>query len=126
MPTWIWIGVAGAAGALSRYGVTGVLHTWIGSRFQYVTLVINAAGSFVLGFVMEWSLDTLLVPLELKHVITIGFLGAFTTFSTFSFEVLTLVRVGDWWDASVYVILSVFGGLLMAALGVWSAQLLAQ
>lgn len=122
MPTWILIGAAGAVGALARYAVTEPLHAFLGARFQYATFVVNASGSFLLGFIMEWSMRTLVIPLEWRHVITVGFLGAYTTFSTFSFEVLTLIRAGDWWDAGTYILLSVLGGVVMVALGIWAAQ----
>lgn len=126
MPTWILIGTAGALGALARYGLTSVLHEWMSARFQYVTLVINLSGTYVLAFIMEWSMRTLVMPLELRHMITVGFLASFTTFSTFSFEILSLIRAGDWWDAGTYVVLSVLGGLAFAALGIWTAQLVAR
>ncbi len=126
MPTWILIGLAGSLGALARYGLTSVLHEWMSARFQYVTLVINLSGTYVLAFIMEWSMRTLVMPIEMRHMITVGFLGAYTTFSTFSFEMLTLIRAGDWWDAGTYAVLSVLGGLAFAALGVWTAQLVAR
>ena len=107
------IAVAGAIGALSRYGVA----TWIGTRsFPWSTLAINLAGSLVLGFVAHraitrgWS-DTMTLP------ITVGFLGAFTTFSTFSNETWTLLRTDQAGLAFAYIAASVIGGLLAAAAG---------
>lgn len=126
MPTWILIGVAGSLGALARYGLTNLLHEWMSTRFQYVTLAINLSGTYILAFIMEWSMSTLVLPIEMRHVITVGFLGAYTTFSTFSFEILTLIRAGDWWDAGTYAVLSVVGGLAFAALGIWTAQLVSR
>jgi CrcB protein len=107
------IAVAGAVGAASRYGVA----TWIGTRtFPWSTLAINLAGSLVLGFVAHraitrgWA-DTTTLP------ITVGFLGAFTTFSTFSNETWTLLRTDQAGLALAYVAASVIGGVVAAAAG---------
>ncbi|MEO7554995.1 MAG: fluoride efflux transporter CrcB [Acidimicrobiales bacterium] len=107
------VALAGAAGALSRYGV-GVA---IGVRtFPWATLGINLAGSFVLGLVLTAGADrgwpeTTTVPLA------VGFLGAFTTFSTFSYETQTFLRTDKVGQAAVYVSVSLVGGVVAAALG---------
>ncbi len=109
----LFIGVAGAAGALSRYWV-GV--RWGDRDFPWATLAINVAGSLLLGFVLHasvergWS-EARTLPLS------VGFLGAFTTFSTFSYETQTLLRDGRAPAAAGYVALSVVAGLAAAALG---------
>lgn len=107
------IAVAGAVGAAARYGV-GVS---VGVRsFPWSTLAINLCGSFALGVLVKvasdrsWS-DTVTLPM------TVGFLGAFTTFSTFSVETHTLVREGRAGAAAAYLALSVGGGVLAAAVG---------
>jgi CrcB protein len=107
------VGVAGALGALARYGV-GV--RWGGRSFPWATLGINVVGSLVLGAVLRaaveqgWS-DTRTLPLS------VGFLGAFTTFSTFSYEAQDLLRDGRVGAAAAYVALSVAGGIAAAAVG---------
>ena len=107
------IALAGATGALSRYGL-GVA---IGVRsFPWTTLGINLAGSFLLGLLLVmasergWP-DTVTLPLG------VGFLGAFTTFSTFSYEAFTLARTDKEAMAVCYVAVSVLGGFAMAAVG---------
>jgi CrcB protein len=107
------VGVAGAAGALSRYGIGLV----IGPRtFPWATLMINITGSFLLGVVLtvattrHWSLDV-------STPIAVGFLGAYTTFSTFAWEGLTLGRTDRMPAAIGYVAVSVALGLLAAAAG---------
>lgn len=109
----VLIAIAGAAGALSRYGIG----TAVGGRsFPWSTLGINLAGSFALGLVLrvaelrDWPQDVTL-PLA------VGFLGAFTTFSTFSVETFDLLRTDRAPEAAVYVALSVLGGLAAAAVG---------
>lgn len=107
------IAVAGALGALARFGVGSA----VGARsFPWATLPINVAGSFALGFALRageqrgWSDVT-------TAAISIGFLGAFTTFSTFSVEAQTMLREGRSVAAAAYVAASVVGGILAAALG---------
>ena len=107
------IGIAGAAGALSRYAIGVALG---GRLYPYGTLAINVIGSFLLGFVLggpavsRWSETTTLV-------VGVGFLGAFTTFSTFTNETMDLLRDGRATTAFVYVFLSLALGLAAAAIG---------
>lgn len=105
--------IAGALGAVTRYGIGSA----VGAKdFPWATLPINLAGSFALGFVLRfgelrgWS-DLTTIGLG------IGFLGAFTTFSTFSVETQTMLRDGRAAAAALYVGTSVVGGVAMAALG---------
>ena len=109
----VLVAFAGAAGALSRYGL-GVA---VGVRsFPWATLGINLVGSYLLGLVLvlgaerDWP-ETTTIPRS------IGFLGAFTTFSTFSYETYTLARTDQAGAAAVYVAASLVGGVLAAAAG---------
>lgn len=107
------VAIAGALGALTRYGIGSV----VGAKdFPWATLPINLAGSFALGFALRFS--------ELRDwsdlttiAIGIGFLGAFTTFSTFSVETQTMLRDGRVVAAALYAGTSVVGGVALAALG---------
>jgi fluoride exporter len=115
------IAAAGAAGALTRYAVASA----VGLRaFPWATLAINVTGSFVLGLLLafglerEWSDDTI-VPLA------VGFLGAYTTFSTFSYETFTLMRTDRVPLAMAYVAASVVAGVLAAGAGYTLARRLA-
>ena len=106
------VALAGAAGALLRYGI-GLA---VGVRsFPWATLAINVAGSFALGYVLagpgpRWSTTT-------EIAVAVGFLGAFTTFSTFAFETTTLLRTDRPGLAAAYVGASVAVGLVASALG---------
>jgi CrcB protein len=117
----VLIAIAGAAGALTRYGV-GLA---VGVRsFPWATLGINLTGSLLLGFLLAMSIErswseTSVLPLS------IGFLGAYTTFSTFSYETFTLVRTDRLPTAVVYVLVSVVGGVLAAAAGYAAARRMA-
>jgi CrcB protein len=115
------IGIAGAAGALARYGITIA----VGVRsFPWATLLINLTGSFVIGMLLTTSMrrgwpENTVIPLS------VGFLGAYTTFSTFSYETFTLGRADRFVSAVIYVTLSVAGGLAAAAAGYLLARRIA-
>ncbi len=117
----VLVGIAGALGALARYGIGLAIG---GRSFPWSTLGINITGSFLLGFVMAfgiergWSESTM-VPLA------IGFLGAYTTFSTFSYETFTLARTDRALLAAAYVAVSVAGGIIAALVGYTVARRLA-
>ncbi len=114
------IAVGGAAGALLRYGVS----EWVAAPrggFPLATLLANISGAFLLGVA-----SILLVRLEVSAAVrlglTVGVLGAYTTFSTFSVETLDLVSDGEWRTAALYVVASVAGALAAA----WAGQSLAR
>ena len=110
---WIWwIAAGGAVGSVIRYGVGLALAS---SRFPWATLGVNVIGSLALGFVLTWSAGRW--SAEVSVPVTVGLLGGFTTFSTFSWETFTLLQAGRAAEGAVYVALSVVGGLAAALLG---------
>ena len=111
--TWLLIGLAGAAGALTRHAVGLAVGP---QSFPYATLVINLTGSFLLGLVLAVGGEGRLSP-QTTTAVAVGFLGAYTTYSTFAFEAFTLGRLDRTGTAALYVALSVVGGLVAAALG---------
>ncbi|RMI03600.1 MAG: fluoride efflux transporter CrcB [Calditrichaeota bacterium] len=110
------IGAGGFAGAILRYWISGWVYAFTQSDFPIGTLVVNAAGSFLLGLFMGYSEQLILSP-TLKAMITIGLLGAFTTFSTFSYETVMLLRVGAPMKAFLNIVLSILLGLTLAFVG---------
>lgn len=108
----VLVGLFGAAGALCRYGIGVAAGS---SSFPWATLAINVVGSFLLGLVLVAG------PARFDGTTTtalaVGFLGAFTTFSTFSSEVQTMLREDRVGTAAAYVTASVLGGVAMAAVG---------
>jgi len=110
--------VFGAAGTLARYGLQGVAYQSTGTSFPSGTLVVNLLGCFLLGGVAQYSLNHLSVPPDWRLAITVGFFGAFTTFSSFGWETVRMLEDGEWWKAALYVGTSVLGGLLLVMLGV--------
>lgn len=113
----IAVAVAGSVGALCRYGIGVAVGV---QTFPWTTLGINVAGSFALGVVLVAGPSWL--SQDAVTAVAIGFLGAFTTFSTFSFETQTLLRTGRGSAAATYVVLSVGLGVAAAALGYVAGQ----
>jgi fluoride exporter len=109
--------VLGAAGTLARYGLQGLVQNRTGPDFPSGTLLVNLLGSFLVGLVGQYSLNHLSIPPEWRIGITIGFLGAFTTFSSVSWETVRMLEGGEWLNVVVYVTASFLGGILAAMLG---------
>lgn len=109
--------VFGAVGTLARYGLQGLIQYRAGSAFPTGTLVVNLAGCFLLGGIGQYSLTHLAFSPEWRVGVTVGFFGAFTTFSTFSWETVHLLDDGDWIRALLYAGLSFLGGLFLLKLG---------
>lgn len=120
---WIFVSVGGAAGALARYWLSGWVNTAYAGFFPLGTLVVNVLGSLLLGFGMQ-AMEAFPVSAAMRTLLGIGFLGAFTTFSTFSYETVTLVRDGDWTRAVLYTVLSLVLGLLAVLIGIGAASIL--
>lgn len=92
----VWLALAGAMGTLSRYGLGGLVQRILGESFPWGTLTVNALGCFLFGFVWTLAEDRLLISGETRFIVLTGFLGAFTTFSTFTFETGGLLRDSEW------------------------------
>ena len=107
----LYIAIGGVLGTLSRYLLQGWIQTRSGGVFPFGTLAINVAGSLVLGFVIRYATGTTVISPELRGALTIGFCGAFTTMSTFSYESMTLLGDGDWLRAGLYM-----GGTILGCL----------
>jgi CrcB protein len=90
------LAAAGAAGTLGRWALSGLVYRGLGTRFPWGTLVVNVAGCFLLGALMELALTSELVPRAWRVALSVGFLGAFTTFSTFGYETMRYVEDGAW------------------------------
>ena len=109
------IAVGGAAGALLRYWAQQATHALLGRGFPFGTLLVNVAGSFLMGFLYVYLVERVGLSQELRLALLVGLLGAFTTFSTFSFETLALIEDGESLKALINVVASV--GLCL--LGCW-------
>jgi len=116
------IAVGGALGALSRYWVVGTISSVFQRSFPFGTLVVNILGSLLIGVLYVVIVEKLDVAVEWHAVLLVGFIGAFTTFSTFSLETLMLLQEGRVIAALAYIFSSVLVCLLAVAVGMWSAQ----
>jgi CrcB protein len=110
------VAAGGALGALARFGVSNWVHDLAGTSFPWGTMVVNVTGSFLFGLLYRWMESTAASP-ALRAGVLIGLLGAFTTFSTFSYEAVVLAREGQYARALVYVVGSVVAGLCGLFLG---------
>ncbi len=122
MHTVLLVAGAGAFGALGRYGVSVLATRWLPADFPYGTLIVNVIGCLLLGFVTEWAMSVPALSRHLRLAIGTGFLGSFTTFSTFGVETVTLVERGHWGAALANVGLNLVVGLGCAGLGMAAAR----
>lgn len=118
----VYIGLFGGLGCLGRYLASGWVYRLAGQGLPYGTMAVNILGSFLLGLVMEGSLRSTLLPNDLRMGITVGFMGGFTTFSTFSFETVRLIEEGSLLQAGTNVVLNVLLCVFFAALGIFLAR----
>lgn len=117
MNIWLAIALGGAGGAVSRYWVMTQSNGWFGEDFPYGTLMVNVVGSFVVGFLSVLLVQKLPVPEAIKLALLVGFLGSFTTFSTFSMDVLNAYLAGHGIKALSYIVSSVLSSLIAVCLG---------
>ena len=117
MSTYLLIGLGGFVGANVRY----LLANWVSSRwgvtFPYGTLLINVTGSFVLCFLATMLSQRVILNPALRLALLVGFLGSYTTFSTFSYEWLQLIQNGEVLRSLAYILSSVIGGGLAGGIG---------
>ena len=120
---WIFLFLAGGVGTMARYLLSGVVYQSFGSRFPYGTLMINVLGCFLIGFLVALSQEKVVMSENVKLFLIIGFLGAFTTFSTFIFETASLIRTGQSLAAFFNVLISVVIGFLFFELGFFLGEI---
>src|SRR5579872_5288353 len=100
----IYIGLGGILGTFARYYMQGWVQVRLGAAtFPIGTLAVNLVGSFVLGFVLRAATGSTLISPDVRAGLSVGFCGAFTTMSTFSYESMKLLSDGEYWFASLYI-----------------------
>ncbi len=118
----LYIGIFGGFGCIARYLASGWVYQLAGRNLPYGTLFVNIAGSFLLAFLMTFGLRSTLFPPEIRIGLSVGFMGGFTTFSTFSYETLRLLEDGSFWQAGANILLNIVLCLLFAILGILVAR----
>jgi CrcB protein len=111
------IAAGGALGAIARYVLGGLVQEWAGPRFPYGTLVINVSGCLVMGIVMTLVTERAVLHPNWRFLIPVGFIGAYTTFSTFEYETFRAVEQGAWLVGVGNVLVSVVVGFISVAAG---------
>jgi fluoride exporter len=114
---YIMVMLGGATGSLTRFVVGSAIMTRLGARFPVGTMFINISGSFLIGLLMTLLTERLLLNPNWRFLLVVGFLGGYTTFSSFEWETLALVREGGSWLALINLLGSVVFGFAAAWLG---------
>jgi CrcB protein len=115
MTNYILVFVGGGLGAVARYWLQGLVYAQTGTSFPYGTLVVNVLGCLLIGLLMSSMEERFLVHPQIRVFLTIGILGGFTTFSSFSFETILLFRDGETLNA----LANAFVSLFLCLVGTW-------
>jgi fluoride exporter len=122
MQAYIAIAIGGILGCWARYAMTNLVQTIYGRDFPYATLCINILACFLMGFLFVETLERLTISPTLRVGILTGFIGGFSTFSTFAMEALLLAEQGDVDKSVLYIVLSISLGMLATYGGVFIAR----
>ena len=121
MRTFWAVAFGAALGGVARYYLASALQQRLGATFPWGTLVVNVSGSLLLGVLIRYALATPTVSVEMRALLTTGFCGGYTTFSTYSYETATLLEDGQYGRAGAYALASVvvalgatFAGFVLA------------
>jgi fluoride exporter len=116
------IAIGAAIGGVSRYYLASAIQQRVGATFPWGTLLINVTGSLLLGFIIRYALASPAVSVEMRALLTTGFCGGYTTFSTYSYETATLMEEGQYERAVVYSL----GSVLLALAATFAGFILAR
>jgi len=118
------VALGGSVGAVARYAIGVAVVRLLGSGFPYGTMFVNIVGSFIMGLVAAWLVARGVGSEKLQALIAVGFLGSFTTFSTFSLDMVRLIEVGRYGDAALYMLVSVLVGVTALVAGLAAGRLI--
>jgi fluoride exporter len=119
---FLLIVLCGGAGSLARYLAGTAVTARYGSRFPWGTLVVNVTGSFLIGLIMTLLTEKVAVSPNWRFALVVGFLGGYTTFSSFEWETYAAVRAGGFWIGA----LNVMGSVILGYAAVWLGSTLAR
>lgn len=120
---WLYIALGGALGAVSRYALGNIVSQQLGASFPYGTLGVNILGSFVIGVLWVWLAQQQWGNPAYKQFLIVGFLGAFTTFSSFSLDSILLLQQERLLAFAGYVSISVIGCLIATIAGILATKI---
>jgi len=116
--------IGGATGTIARYALSGATYRIFGSGFPYGTFVVNLTGCFILGFLASFTERKLLLNVDIRLLLMIGFCGAFTTFSTVILETANLIKDGEGTQAFLNILASVVVGFIVLRVGVLLGEII--
>lgn len=122
MLKYVMVGIGGFLGAIARFWLGGYVGDRMGSRFPWGTFIINCSGSFVIGFIITLLAERTHWSPNWRYLIPVGFVGAYTTFSTFEYETLRAMQDGNFVIAALNVVLSVVLGFVAVWIGIVAGQ----
>ena len=120
----VYVFLGGGIGSFARYGMQGIVYRWLGTDFPYGTLLVNVLGSFFIGLLMTTFEERFLLNPSLRIFLTIGILGGFTTFSSFSYETVMMLKDAEYWNAALNVVLNVVVCIGATYAGVFTGKLI--
>ena len=124
MTKWLYLFLGGGAGTIVRYICSGLVCQCLGIRFPFGTLAVNLLGCFLAGFFAAIAAGKFVSSPDLCILVIIGFLGGFTTFSTFMLETASLIKEGQVLIAFINVMASVCVGFIVFRLGILLAEVI--
>jgi CrcB protein len=122
--TYTWVAIGGALGSMARFWLGIVMLGLAGPRFPWGTLLINALGSFLIGWfdVLTGEFGRWSVPGDARAFVLVGICGGFTTFSSFSLQTMQLLQGGETLRAGAYIV----GSVMLCLISVWAGMMLAR
>jgi CrcB protein len=123
LKTLLLLGAAGSVGALSRFALAGMMQNWCGVHFPWGTLAVNSLGCFLFGLVWPLAEEHVVMTGQARFILLTGFMGSFTTFSTYAFDASRYIESGQWSQATAVLglhnVLGLCGMLAGLAIGRW-------
>ena len=120
---WLAVALGGALGSMARYALSTWIYQISSHKFPYATLTVNVLGTFVMGILFVVIVERAALPQEMRSLLMIGFIGAFTTFSTFSLDALGLWQNGHLFMALIYTLATVILCLIAISSAIWLTRL---
>lgn len=123
MATILWIGIGGFLGANGRYWLGSLINRWLGTGFPWATALVNISGALLIGIIATLFADRAIDNESLRLFLIVGVLGGYTTFSSYTFEAVTMMQEDRWLAAISYLALSNVVGILACVGGVMIARI---